>query len=158
MFITTTGDYPGSNRFEIQGTKGQLICDTHRKGYLEYVPLLEDEREYCYTSDKGFGNPGQGEKVEAVETDGKNPQHPAILANFTAYMLGKEELFVDGKEGLKGVMLMDAMLFSGFTGEMVELPFDDEAFHAEHQKRVATGRVKEGESVVLDTAGSYGTK
>ena len=120
--------------------------------------LVEDEREYCYTSDKGFGNPGQGEKVDQVETDGKNPQHPAILANFTAYMLGKEELFVDGKEGLKGVMLMDAMLFSGFTGEMVELPFDDEAFYVEHQKRVATGRVKEGESVVLDTAGSYGTK
>lgn len=159
VFITTTGDYPGSNRFEIQGTRGQLICDSHRQGYLEYLPLLEDEREYCKTSDQGFGRPQPGEKVEAVETDGLNRQHPAIIENFTNYLLGKEELFVDGKEGLKGVMLMDAMLFSGFTGKMIDLPFDDEEFYREHQKRVATGRVKEDVAgVVLDTAGTYGSK
>ena len=158
VFITTTGDYPGSNRFEIQGTKGQLICDSHHSKGLEYIPLLEEEREYCRTSKQGFGNPKPGERIAEVETDGQNRQHPAILSNFTNYLLGKEELFVDGKEGLKGVMLMDAMLFSGFTGKMIELPFDDEEFYREHQKRVATGRVKEGESVVLDTAGSYGSK
>ena len=158
VFITSTGDFPGSNRFEIQGTRGQLICDTHRAGYLEYTPLLEDEREYCRTSDRGFGNPEPGEMIPEVETDGQNPQHVGILCNFTNALLGKEELFVDGKEGLKGVMLMDAMLFSGFTGKEIPIPFDDEEFYREHQKRVATGRVKEGESIVLDTEGSYGGK
>ncbi|MBQ2807181.1 MAG: gfo/Idh/MocA family oxidoreductase, partial [Clostridia bacterium] len=156
--ITTTGDYPGSNRFEIQGTKGQLICDSHHGKGLELIVLGEDEREFCKTSEDGFGRPVKAEHITEVETDGENPQHPAILANFAAYMLGKEELFVDGKEGLKGVMLMDAMLYSGFIGKEVSLPFDDEAFYVEHQKRVATGCIKQVESKILDTSGSYGSK
>ena len=156
VFITTTGDFPGSNRFEIQGTKGQLICDSHHGKGLELIVLGEDEREFCKTSQDGFGRPAKAEHIDEVETDGRNPQHPFILANFAAHMLGKEELFVDGKEGLKGVMLMDAMLFSGFTGKEVPLPFDDEEFYIEHQKRVATGCIKQVESKVLDTSGSYG--
>jgi hypothetical protein len=74
-----------------------------------------------------------------------------------AYLLGKEELFVDGTEGIKGVYLMDSMLFSAFTDKKVPIPFDDDAYYAELQKRVATGRVKaDTAGVVLDTANTYG--
>ena len=51
---------------------------------------------------------------------------------------------------------MDAMLYSAFINDEVPIPFDDEAFYAEHQKRVATGIVKEGVDVVLDTSATYG--
>ena len=152
VFITTTGDYPGTNRFEVTGTKGTLVCDS--KQGLSFFKLEEEEREYCKTSPSGFGAP-KGAKVE-LETDGQNLQHVGIVRNFTNTLLGKEKLFVDGREGLKGVQLMDAMLYSTFINDEVPIPFDDEAFYVEHQKRVATGIVKEGVDKVLDTSATYG--
>lgn len=153
VFVTTTGDTPGTNRFEIQGTGGKLVCE---KGKLFYYQNEIDEREFNRTWKGGFGNPKC--TCTEVETDGQNLQHVGIVRNFTNTILGKEELFVDGREGLKGVMIMDSMLLSAFLGKTVDLPFDDDLYYEELQKRVATGRVKEGAGVVLDTSGTYGNK
>ncbi len=150
VFITTTGDAPGTNRFEILGTKGKLVCDGKK---LEYWENEVDEREFCKTCENGFGSIKN--TYTEVETDGQNLQHIGILRNFTNTLLGKEELFVDGREGLRGVQLMDAMLYSTFIGAPVAIPFDDEAFYVEHQKRVATGIVKEGVDKIFDTSSSY---
>ena len=53
---------------------------------------------------------------------------------------------------------MDSMLLSTWLGRAVELPIDDDLYLAELEKRIATGRVKEGVDIVLDTEGSYGSK
>ena len=87
-----------------------------------------------------------------------NPEHVGIFNNFANAVLGLEPLFVDGKEGINGVQLMDSMLLSTWLGKTVELPIDDELYLSELQKRIATGRVKDGvKEVVLDTEGTYGS-
>lgn len=152
VFITSTADAPGTNRFEILGTGGKLVCENDK---LTYTRCKTDEREFCRTWQGGFGEPEY--ETVPVETDGKNPQHVGILQNFTNYLLGREPLFVDGTEGLKGVYLMDSMLYSSFIDQKVTIPFDDDAYYAELQKRVANGRVKEQTAGrVLDTANTYG--
>ena len=90
-----------------------------------------------------------------METDGENPQHKGILNNVANAILGIEPLFVDGKEGINGVELMDAMLLSTWLGKRVELPIDDDLYLNELNKRIATGRSKEDVTVVLDTEGTY---
>ena len=92
------------------------------------------------------------------ETDGKNPQHVGILNNFANAVLGLEPLFVRGQEGIHGVELMDAMLLSTWLDKTVTLPIDDDLYLAELNKRVATGRVKNGGDRVLDTEGTYGSR
>ena len=153
VFITTTGDAPGTNRLEITGNNGKLVCT---KKSLEFTKLEMPEREFNATWTGGFGSPKK--ETFTVETDGKNPQHLGILQNFTNAILGTEPLFVDGKEGLKGVQIMDAMLLSTFLGRAVELPFDDDLYLEELKKRQATGREKSGCDRILDTAGTYGSK
>ena len=156
VFVTTTADAPGTNRFEITGTKGTLICDTH-EDKLTFTKLDEDEREFCMKGN-GFSRPPQSETI-TVETDGKNPQHVGILNNFANAVLGLEPLFVKGTEGINGVELMDSMMLSQWLGNKeVTLPIDDDLYLAELNKRIATGREKKGSDVVLDTAGTYGTK
>ena len=94
-----------------------------------------------------------------METDGQNPQHVGILNNFSNAILGIEPLFVDGKEGIRGVELMDSMLLSTWLGKTVSLPIDDELYLSELNKRIATGRTKDDVGdVVLDTEGTYGSK
>ena len=159
VFITSTGDTPGTNRFEILGDKGKLVCETVRNAdgkkqdALTFTRLEMPEREFNATYKGGFGEP-KSETV-VVETDGKNEQHAGILNNFANAILGSEPLFVDGKEGIRGVELMDSMLLSTWLGKTVSLPIDDDLYLDELNKRIATGRKKESVDVVLDTEGTY---
>ena len=153
VFVTSTGDTPGTNRFEIIGDKGKLVCENDK---LTFYKLEMSEREFCKTWQGGFGEPNH--EVIEVETDGKNPQHIGILNNFANAILGIEPLFVNGTEGIRGVQLMDSMLLSTWLGKDVAIPIDDELYLSELNKRVATGREKSGCDRVLDTEGTYGSK
>ena len=152
-FITTTGDAPGTNRFEVTGTLGKLVCEG---GKLMQTKNEIDEREFCFSEKNGFGKP-KSETVE-VETDGQNPQHVGILRNFTNALLGREELFVRGEEGLLGVELMDACLLSEWLKKTVELPIDDDLYLSELNKRIEKSRRKtSANAVISDLSGTYGS-
>ena len=110
VFITSTGDTPGTNRFEILGDKGKLVCETvlvegKKRDVLTFSKLDQSEREFNATFTGGFGEP-KCEEI-TVETDGENPQHKGILNNVANAVLGIEPLFVDGKEGINGVEDME---------------------------------------------------
>ena len=153
VFVTCTADTPGTNRFEILGTKGKLVCEN---GELRVYRLAQDEREFNATYKGGFGEPEFTQ--ETVRPEGENPQHVGILNNFANAILGTEPLFVHGTEGLQGVILMDAMLLSTWQDRAIELPFDDDEYYAELQKRVKNSVKKGGKSVMLDTSGTYGSR
>ena len=136
VFITTTGEYPGTNRFEVSGTKGKLVVDA---GKLFFHKNNVDSLEHSRTSAYTHVTP----KVEVieVETDGKNPQHAGIINNFTNALLGREELFVAGTDGIAGVELMNAIELSGFRGgERVTLPVDPDEYLKELNKRLESSR------------------
>ncbi len=151
VFITSTGDTPGTNRFEILGNNGKLVCENN---VLTFTKLEMPEREFNATYRGGFGEPKK--TVLTVETDGKNPQHVGILNNFANAILGLEPLFVDGREGIHGVELMDAMLLSTWKDRTVTLPIDDDEYWAELQRHIAVSRLKTAGDRVLDTEGTYG--
>jgi hypothetical protein len=97
------------------------------------------EGEFSATNEIMFAHPES--TVSEVETDGNNLQHIGIINNFTNAILGKEKLFVDGKEGINGVQIMDAMLLSGFLGgKEVSLPIDDDLFLSELNKKIEEAR------------------
>lgn len=155
VFITTTGETPGTNRFEISGTGGKLVCEN---GTLIWHKNDVDSAEWSRTSKEGFKKPPK--QVIEVETDGQNPQHAGIISNFTAALLGRELMFVDGKEGIAGVELMNAIELSGWNnGETVTLPIDEERYLRELNAHRAVSRFKDvDDSVVADTAGTFESK
>ena len=132
VFITTTGEVPGTNRFEVSGSKGKLICEYDE---LIWYKNEQDNIEFCKTCKTGFDRP-KCERI-VVETDGKNPQHAGIINNFANALLGLEEMFVQGVEGINGVELMNAIELSGWRGgERVTLPVnEDEYLEALNEKR-----------------------
>ena len=154
VLITTTGEAPGTNRLEISGTKGKLLCEGDKlKWYKNEIDSQEWSRT-C-TPENGFKKPPC--EVIEVETDGENPQHAGIINNFTAALLGKEPLFVAGTDGINGVELMNAIELSGwFGGEEITLPVDEERYLAELNKRRATSKLQSEVSAgVADTAGTF---
>ncbi len=136
VFITTTADAPGTNRFEITGTKGTLIFEGDK---LYYTELEIDEREHCRTCEKGFDKPKALPKVE-VELVGENSQHSGICNNIANAILGLEPVYAPAKDGINGVELANAMHLSSWLGEAVTLPINGELFYEELKKRIAISK------------------
>lgn len=151
VFITTTGEAPGGNRLEISGTKGKLLCENDK---IEFYRLSEDINEFSARNEVLFGSP-EVEKIE-VETDGENPQHLGIINNFTQSILGKEKLFVDGTDGLRGVELMNAIEYSGWHGGAeTHVPVNEDEYIAELNKKCVGSRTKNVSEKLADTTGTY---
>ena len=153
VFITSTGDAPGTNRLEVTMDGGKLVCDGST---LKMYKLSQDINEFSATYKGGFGMPDVTE-IE-VETDGENPQHAGVLRAFTDHLLNGGNLTAKGIEGINGLTLSNAMHLSSWLGRAVELPLDEDLFLEELNKRRATSRIKTGESVTLDTRGTYNEK
>ena len=151
VFITTTGDAHGTNRFEIQMDRAKFIVE-HNKLIMEEYEMTE--QEFSKTSTAAFSTV-KSERIE-VETDGKNEQHVGVLNAWADAILNGGELVAHGSEGINGLMLSNAMHLSAFMGKEVNLPIDEELYYNELMKRVATSRRKEGVKAVLaDTSDSY---
>lgn len=151
VFITTTGDAPGTNRLEITGNNGTIVTNGKT---IEFRKLEMPEREFNATTTNAFGSPKY--ETVTVETDGLNEAHSGVLKAFAGNILDGTPLVANGKEGINGLTLSNAMHLSSWLDKTIELPFDEDLFYEELQKRVKTSKVKENvNSVVSDTSGSY---
>lgn len=151
VFVTTTADAPGTNRFEVTLEKGKLVCENER---LSFYVLDENERDYCYTALEGFAKP-EGHFAE-VETDGENLQHVGVLRAFAANILRGEPLVARGEEGINGLTLSNAMHLSSWTQKPVTIPFDEDEFLKLLNERRAGSRAKENvKEVTFNTEGTY---
>lgn len=153
VFVTSTADFPGTNRFEITLDMGKLVCESSK---LTLYKLEQSEREVCYTSKEGFAKP-KVERIE-IETDGKNPQHMGIISAFAKKILNGTPLVAEGAEGINGLTLSNAIHLSSWLEKAIDLPFNEELFLEELNKRVATSKIKNTEAVHFDTDSSYGVK
>ena len=152
VFITTTGEAPGTNRFEVSGTKGKLLAEGAK---LTWFKNDVSSAEQIRTAENGFARP-QCEVIE-VETDGNNTQHAGIINNFANAILGLEEQFVQGVEGINGVDLMNAIELSGWNnGEEITLPVNEERYLDELNAHRATSRAKEDkDSIAGDMSNTF---
>ncbi len=154
-FITTTGEAPGTNRFEIVCDGGTIVCDD---GRLILKKLEMPESEFTKTNTVAFGVPKCARSV--IETDGQNPQHKAVRNAFAAAILRGEPMVADGREGINGLMIYNAMHLSAWTGKPVKLPFDENEFKSLLMEHVMTSRrkVATAPSEVADLSDTYGSK
>lgn len=151
VFISSTGDYPGTNRFEIQGDRGKLVYENNNK--LTLFKAKQSEKEFSATNKDGFGVPG----IEEMEIECKHefPGHRAVLENFTEAILHGTPLFIPGEEGIKELTLSNAMYLSGWLDKTIELPIDEALFLAELNKRRATSKIKTGSNQALNVEGTF---
>lgn len=150
-FITTTADAPGTNRFEILGSKGKIVCE---KDELTVSRLACDLQDFLMREQDGFREPAY--TAEVIKQSGENPQHVGILNNFTAAVLGREALYVDGAEGLKCVELINAMLLSAWENRTVSLPVDGGRYYEALKEKIASSVEKRGKNVLIDNSMSFG--
>ena len=92
-----------------------------------------------------------------LHLDGRNEQHVGVVNAWGGAILRGESLVADGREGINGLMLSNAMHLCAFLGKPVTLPFDEELYKAELMKRVANSRRKSNvtPALIANTDASY---
>lgn len=119
-FITSTGEYPGTNRFEISGTKGKIVIEN---GVLTHTNLEIDESYFRKTEESAKN------KLSTVQiADERYDGHINILGNFARAILFGEKLVSPGQEAINELALSNAAYLSSWTGREISLPLDDELF------------------------------
>ena len=151
-FITTTGEYPGTNRLEITGDKAKMVIEGQK---MTVYRLETPEREVCRTSQKSF------DKIpfttEEIEVENRGTAHVGILQNFTNHILHGEELMSSGYEGINGLTISNAAYLSAWTGREITLPMDEDLFYELLQERIKTSKYKKDavSSKIEDLSGTY---
>ncbi len=123
-FLTSTGEYPGTNRLEISGTKGKIVLEN---GTLKWWKLKQDEREFCFSASDSWAQMD----MEYTEILPEHPEtaHAGILQNFTNAILHGEPLLAPGIEGINELTISNAAYLSAWNGSRpVKLPLDGAEF------------------------------
>lgn len=135
-FFTTTGEAPGTNRFEIAGDRGKLVLDIGRGGRkLEFIRNEVLASEYLKTSNNRFGVPGIW-NID-VPVSGSGEQHLGIKKNFVAAILDNAPLIAPAEDGIRSVEIANGMQYSLMTKKRVELPMDGAAYEAYLKQLIA---------------------
>ena len=146
VFITTTGEAPGSNRLEISGTLGKLVLED---GKLKWWRLKEDERITCATCKNGFVWPEtEYEEFTAEEPDG----HPILLNNFADAILDGAKLTAEGWEGLNSLSISNAAYVSSWTDDWAELPVAEDVFEQHLAKLCSQEKVTKQPPLISESA------
>ena len=129
-FIASTSDAPGTNRFEVVGENGKLVCED---GALTFYKLKIPATKLTYESDSSFVSP-EYEKIE-IETAEPGITHTEVLNAFAANILRGEPLVAEGYEGINSLMISNAMHLSSWLKKEIALPVDEELFLRELNKK-----------------------
>lgn len=124
VFMTSTGEYPGTNRLEISGDLGKIVLEN---GFLKWYRLKQSASEVIAESSQSFAQIDYD--YEEISQDEPEASHRGILQNFANAILEGEELIAPGTDGIYELTLSNAAYLSQWQGNTaVALPFDDALF------------------------------
>ena len=129
-FITTTGEYPGTNRLELVGSRGKAVIEN---GILRLSLLGKDVRTAIMDEEECMPEL----PVQTVEVHQTEPEsgHVGILNDFSRAVRTGSALLAPGIEGIRGLSIANAAYLSSWTDSWVELPLDGERYLRELRKR-----------------------
>jgi predicted dehydrogenase len=153
-FITSTGESPGTNRLEIIGEKGKLVFEnnilTFWKNKISMLEQIQTSIDpYAFTESVELDIPYEHHGL---------PGHRIIIENFVNSIRGRENLIVNGVEGLNQLELSNSILLSSLLNNKILLPMDSELFKRKLEEKVRSSKVKKlpGISLIPDISKSFG--
>jgi len=150
VFVSSTGETPGTNRFEIAGTRGKVVLETNK---LTFSRNDADMIEFSRNAKTGFDKPGTSN--EDIPFDNAAAPHATLMQDFVDAILDGKAIMVPGEEGIHSVELANVMLYSSLINQTVELPMDGVAFEKKLQQLIAESKFQKK---VVEVSGDDFTK
>ena len=152
VFITTTGESPGTNRMEITGDNGKVVMEEGRITFWRNrTPADVFNREWK----GGFGSPETWKCAIPFKAGGE--EHRGITRDWIRAILEGTPLIAPGVEGIRGVELANAMLLSAWLDDWVEIPVDEALYYEKLQERIQASTVRKEDTggATLSVEGTF---
>lgn len=147
VFITSTGEAPGTNRLEITAERGKLVYEEDKITFQRNETPMG---EFSRTTTQSFARPATWDvSIPAANHGG---QHNEILQNFANAILDGTPLVAPAPEGIHSVELANAMLLSAWTAKPVTLPIDGKKYERLLKAKIAESAKKGKKKKVVVTA------
>ncbi len=153
LFITTTGEAPGTNRLEITGERGKLVLEG---GQLTFWRNREECSTFLRQSKSGFAKPECWECN--VPAGGQiDQEHTEVTRRWVAKIRGEGELIANGEEGINSLQLSNAMLLSAWTDSWIDIPVNEDTYYQMLQQKIeASDTTKSaGKGGVMSVDGTF---
>ena len=148
VFVSSTGEAPGTNRFEIVGTRGKLVLENNK---LYFTRNDADMIEFSRSAKVGFLRPDVWNCEIPFENAG-NP-HAILMQNFVDAILDGTPLIAPGADGMGSVELANVLLYSSLINQTIEMPMDSAAWEKKLNQLIAESRHEK--KVVQNTAEDF---
>jgi len=147
VFITSTGEAPGTNRLEITAERGKVVYEDDK---ITFTRNEQAMTEYSRTTDQAFGRPEiWNVSIPAPHHGG---QHNEVLQNFADAVLDGKTLVAPAADGIHSVELANAMLLSSWTDKEVDLPIDGKKYERLLKGKIAESAAKKKKKKVINAA------
>ncbi|KKI89384.1 oxidoreductase [Bacillus sp. SA1-12] len=152
VFITSTGDAPGTNRYEISADRGKVVVED---GKLTFWRLKQSERQFNKEYKGGFGQP-ECWKID-IPIKGASTEHKGITIDWVNAIKNGTKLLAPGEEGIKGLEISNAMHLSAWTDNWVELPINEDLYYTKLQEKIkeSAHSKKQIENITLNVHGTH---
>jgi predicted dehydrogenase len=124
-FVTSTGEFPGTNRLEIAGDRGKIICEND-------TLVLHQTRDRVSEVNATTSDPFPWIETWTVNIPVSRGntfgEHERITRDFLSAIRNGTPLIAPGDQGVMGLELGNAMLASLVNRQSVELPLDGSAY------------------------------
>jgi predicted dehydrogenase len=150
VFITSTGEAPGTNRLEIAAERGKLVYENDKITFTRNETPMS---EFSKTATSGFAAPNTWDI--SIPTAGHGGQHNEILKNFTDAILDGTPLVSPAIEGIHSVELSNAMLLSAWTDKTVSLPLNAMVYERHLKQKIAASKTAPKKKKVVATVEDF---
>lgn len=152
VFITSTGESPGTNRLEITGELGRLVYENNT---IHFTRNEVEMTKFNRSTKECFGAPATWQVPVSLE--GHGGQHNEILKNFADAILHGTPLIAPAREGIHSVEIANAILFSALENKTLHFPINATAYKRKLNQLIAKSKFKKKtmKAVVIDFAKSF---
>ena len=130
LFVTTTGESPGTNRLEVVGDRGKIVMEGDR---ITFWRPRQSVSAFCK-------NPGEAKRLEVwkceIPASGGGESHRGVTRDWISTIRSGSPLLAPGTEGINSLEISNAMLLSAWTDDWVSIPIDDDLYYEKLQERV----------------------
>jgi len=137
VFVSSSGEAPGTNRFELVGTRGRLVMENDQ---LAFTRNETDMIQFSQAAKQGFAKPDVWNVT--IPFANANLPHALMVQNFVNAILDGTPLIAPGAEGIHSVELANGMVYSSLLGATVELPLDGAAWENSLNQLIAGSKLR----------------
>lgn len=132
VFISSTGEAPGTNRLEITAERGKIVLED---GKLTFTRNEDPMTEFGKKAAGGFDAP-ETWHIDIPIQEGDD-MHVELIQNFTNAIIKGEKLIAPAEEGINSVELANSILFSSLQGKPLDLPMNADEYEAKLNELIA---------------------